>query len=89
MAGEKAGNLQSQLEDNQNSESDITVKSIQSFIESLGRPAVSTDEAKLLLTLMSDYDDCSDNPSIKLDVFKKQISLYARKNNMLKSVSNV
>ena len=67
----------------------IRVQDIATFMEALGRPPPSMGEAKLLLTSMLDYDDCSTEPVVRLDTFKKHMLLFARKNNMVKELKHI
>ena len=38
---------------------------------------------------MLEYDDCTEEPTVKLENFKKQITLFAKKNNMMKDLTNI
>lgn len=73
-------------------EGEITVVSAQDiadFMESIGRPPISLTEANCLLTSLLEYDDCSDTPQVPIEVFTKQLSLFARKSNALKDASKI
>lgn len=63
---------------------DISPNDISDFMESLGRPPASSSEASSVLNSMLDYDDCSTNPTLKLDTFNKEMLHFVKKTNALK-----
>ena len=60
----------------------ITPQSLSEFYESIGRPAIGKEAGVSLLVGMLDYDDCSTNPNVKLEYFDRDVSHFAKKNNL-------
>jgi hypothetical protein len=64
----------------------VSSEDIAAFMESVGKPPISLGEAHCLLSSLLEVDDCSDKPEVAMDVFAKQLSLYARKANLIKDL---
>jgi hypothetical protein len=64
----------------------LSVQDITDFFVSVGQPPPPASEATALLTAMLDYDDCSDSPQVPMSTFVRYLSLFARKNNILKDI---
>ena len=64
----------------------ITPKDIADFMESIGRPPVLLENANLLLSSMLEYDDCSSVPAVRSDYFERDVTIFAKKNNLLKEL---
>lgn len=62
----------------------ITPQAIADFMETLGRPPASRNEASLMLNTMLDYDDCSEIPSVPTEVFNREVINFAKKTNAFK-----
>lgn len=62
----------------------VTQQGVAEFYESVGRPAPSQVLTKFLLTTMLDYDDCARNPEVKAENFERDVTYYAKKNNVMK-----
>lgn len=69
---------------NEDGELCIQPTDITDFMESLGRPPVSTANATMLLTSMLDYDDCAEIPTVKAEYFERDVTMFAKKHNLLK-----
>ena len=67
----------------------ISTKSINDFMEGLGRPPVSESQCNLMLEKMLDYDDCSERsfgkPAVDPDYFMEHLTHFAKKSNALKN----
>lgn len=59
----------------------ITPHCIAKFMEQLGRPPISMNEANLLLNSMLEYDDCSEIPCVSTDIITKELVYFAKKTN--------
>jgi len=62
----------------------MTDQCISEFLESIGRSALTGNEAKLLLGGMLNYDDCTENPAVNIDKFNKELVTFAKKSNAFK-----
>jgi hypothetical protein len=64
----------------------ITPQDLSQFMESIGRPPILMENANLLLSTMLDYDDCSVVPAVKVEYFERDVTVFAKKNNLLKDL---
>jgi hypothetical protein len=64
----------------------ITPSDLAHFMESIGRPPILMENANLLLSTMLDYDDCSPVPAVKVEYFERDLTIFAKKNNLLKDI---
>lgn len=62
----------------------ITAECISDFMESIGRSAVTGNEAKLMLSGMLEYDDCTQSPAVNTEKFNKELITFAKKSNAFK-----
>ena len=62
----------------------IRAEGISDFISSVGRARVPESVSAVLLFKMLETDDCSLKPAVKVDVFDKEIILFAKKNHLYK-----
>lgn len=67
----------------------VSSEDIAAFMESVGKPPISLGEAHCLLSSLLEADDCSTKPEVPMDVFVKQLSLYARKANLVKDLPKI
>jgi hypothetical protein len=66
------------------SERVLVPEDISLFMERLGRPPASIGEATLLMNSMLEYDDCTEVPILKTDLFDRELTNFAKKTNALK-----